>query len=50
MLFRKKLVPTIIGNNGVAAEIYDKMKADYRSPTIGVWFHDNDYLEFVKDV
>lgn len=50
MMFDKNAVPTIISNGSASDEIYDRMKADYRSPTIGIWFYGDDYFEFIKDV
>lgn len=43
-------IPTIISNSDAAQYIYDRLGMEYRSPTIGVWFHDGDYLEMIKDI
>jgi uncharacterized protein (DUF1919 family) len=48
--FRKKEEYSIISNNHIAEEIYKDMGMPFRSPTIGLWFDGNGFLDFVKDV
>ena len=50
---RKKLKNenfTIISNNCVAGFIYKKLGLQYKTPTIGLFFFSEDYIDFLEDI
>lgn len=42
--------PTIISNNCTAGIIYHDLGLQFRSPTVNLWFSDDDYFEFLDNL
>lgn len=41
---------TIISNNCWGGEVYDYYGLEYKTPTVGMWFHSKEYLKFLSNL
>lgn len=41
---------SILASNCIGGEIYHDLGLPFNSPTINLWMHQNDFLEFIKNL